>query len=344
MSNGLFILNTVSMNSNASSLAYIVKSTDLLYGGVGHVNFASIRKLKDLRLIDTSKSHESGKCLVCVESKFTKKPFKLVKSKTTDLLELIYSVLADFKNTTSRGGINYYISFVDDFSKFTKIYLIKTKDEVGSMFLKFKAKSENQLGKRIKRLRSDRGGEYCDKTFKYFYESNGIVHEFFAPYSPRQNDIAEWKNRTLKEMMNTMLLSSGLSDNMWGEVMLSACFVLNRVPHKRLDKTPYELWKIHAPNLSYLKVWECLAKVLFPALKKFMAGSKIFDCAFIRYAQNSVAYRFMYLDDKTINESRDAKFFEHMFPLKQSLSVPRLSRSMHDTENPLIVSETPVSC
>ncbi|KAL0556828.1 hypothetical protein IC582_005345 [Cucumis melo] len=144
-------------------------------------------------------------------------------------------------------------------------------------------------------------------------------------------------------MMKAMLLSSGLSDNMWGEVVFSACFVLNRISHKRLDKTPYELLKGHAPNLSYLKVWGCLAKVPFSALKKSMVGSKTFDCIFIRYAQNSATYRFMCLNDKTINKSRDAEFFEHVFPLKQSLSIPSLSKRMHDPENPSIVSETPVS-
>ncbi|KAL0541446.1 hypothetical protein IC582_021491 [Cucumis melo] len=328
------------MNANASSSAYLIESANLWHGRLGHVNFASIRKLKDLRLINTSETHETGKCPICVESKFHKKPFKPVEYRTTELLELIHSDLADFRTTTSRGGKNYYVSFDDDYSRFTEIYLIKTKNEAASMFLKFKAESENQLGKKIKRLRSDRGGEYSDKTLKEFCESNGIIHEFTAPYSPQQNGIAERKNRTLKEMMNAMLLSSGLFDNMWGEAVLSACFILNRIPHKGLDKTPYELWKGHAPNLSYLKVWGCLAKVPFPALKKTTVGSKTFDCIFIEYAQNSAAYRFMCLNDKTINESRDAEFFEHVFSLKQSLYAPNLSNRMHDPE---IVSETPVS-
>ncbi|KAL4034931.1 hypothetical protein IC575_003604 [Cucumis melo] len=143
--------------------------------------------------------------------------------------------------------------------------------------------------------------------------------------------------------MNVMLLSSGLSDNMCGEAVLSACFVLDRLIHKRLDKTPYELWKGHVPNIFYLKVRECLAKVPFPTLKKSTVGSKTFDCIFIGYAQNSAAYKFMCLNDKTINESRDAEFFEHVFSLKQSLPVPDLSKRMHDPENPSIVSETPVS-
>ena len=330
LSNGLFVLNTAFMNANVSSSAYITESIDLWHGRLGHANFASIRKLKDLKLINACELHETGKCLVCVESKCVKKPYKPVMTRSTELLELIHSDLADFRNTPSRGGKNYYVYIVDDFSKYTKIYLIKTKDEASSMFMKFKAESENQLGKRIKRLRLDKGGEYSDRTLKEYCESNGIIHEFIAPYLSQQNGIAERKNRTLKEMMNAMLLSSGLSDNMWGEAVLSVCFVLNRVPHRKLDKTSYELWKGYGPNLNYLKVWGCLAKVPFSALKKSTVGSKTFDCIFIGYAQNSVAYRFMCLNDKSINESRDAEFFEHVLSLKRSLFVSCQSENMHD--------------
>jgi len=77
------------------------------------------------------------------------------------------------------------------------------------------------------------------------------VHETTVLYSPQQNVIAERKNRTLKEMMNVMLVSSGLPDKC-GEAVLTACFILNRIPHKELDQTSYELWKGYVPNLSYL--------------------------------------------------------------------------------------------
>jgi len=63
------------------------------------------------------------------------------------------------------------------------------------------------------------------------------VHESVAPYAPQQNGVAERKNRTLKEMMNAMLISSGLLDNMWGEAVLAACFILNRIPYGKLDQT-----------------------------------------------------------------------------------------------------------
>jgi len=98
-----------------------------------------------------------------------------------------------------------------------------------------------------------------------FCEKNGIIHETSAPYTPQQNGVDERKNRTLKEMMNAMPVSSGLLDNMGGEVVLTAYFILNRVPHKKLDQTLYELWKGYTPNLKYLKMWECRGKVALPS-------------------------------------------------------------------------------
>ncbi|KAL0354512.1 UNVERIFIED_CONTAM: Retrovirus-related Pol polyprotein from transposon TNT 1-94 [Sesamum radiatum] len=255
--------------------------------------FQELKEAADGECVYMGNSATAGVLGKGKESKFVRKPFKPVTQRCTELLELIHSDLADFKNTLSKGGKRYYISFVDDYSRYTKIYLLRNKDEATEMFLKYKCEVENQLDKKIKRLRTDRGGEYCTNFLKDFCEKNGIIHETSAPYTPQQNGIAERKNRTLKEMMNAMLLSSGMPDNMWGEAVLSACYILNRVPHKKLDKTPYELWKGFAPNLSYLKVWGCLAKVAYPDFRKSNIGPKTFDCVFIGYAQNSAAYRFI---------------------------------------------------
>ena len=217
----------------------------------------------------------------------------------------------------------YYITFIDDYSRYTKLYILRHKDETGEMFLKYKAEVENQLGKKIKRLRTDRGGEYESNPFNSFCEEHGIIHETTPPYSPESNGVAERKNRTLKDMMNSMLVSSGAALNLCGEAILSACHFQNRIPHKKIGKTPYELWKGHVPNLKYFKVWRCLAKVLIPEPKKRKLGPKTVDCMFIGYAHNSAAYRFLVLknncnlfDVNTIIESKNAYFFENIFPMK----------------------------
>jgi transposase InsO family protein len=118
----------------------------------------------------------------------------------------------------------------------------------------YKSEVENQLNKKIKVVRSDRGGEYVS-PFADICAQSGIIHECTAPYSPQQNGIAERKNRTLKEMMNAMLISSGMDQDMWGEAILTANYLLNKIPRKEKEKTPYELWFGVKPSYKYLKVW-----------------------------------------------------------------------------------------
>ncbi|KAL6329980.1 hypothetical protein AAG906_039895 [Vitis piasezkii] len=202
----------------------------------------------------------------------------------------------------------------------------KLNDEAIEKFVLYKTEVENQLNKKIKVLRSDRGGEY-ESPFVDICAQHGIIHETTAPYSPQSNGVAERKNRTLKEMMNAMLISSSLPQNMWGEAILTANYLLNKVPKKKAEKTPYELWKGRKPSYTYLRMWGCLAKVAVPPPKKVKIGPKTIDCIFIGYAHNSNAYRFLVYESNipdihknTIMESRNASFFEDVFPCKSKKS------------------------
>jgi hypothetical protein len=119
---------------------------------------------------------------------------------------------------------------------------------------------------------------------------------------------------------------------MVGEALLTACHVLNRVPNKNKEKTPYEEWVGRKPSLSYLRTWGCLAKVNIPIPKKRKLGPKTVDCIFLGYAQRSIGYRFLVVKSEvpdmnvdTIMESRDATFFENMFPMKDMHSTARFS-------------------
>ena len=102
-------------------------------------------------------------------------------------------------------------------------------------------------------------------------------------------------------MMNAMLVSSGLPQNMWGDAVLSANYVLNKIPPKKLDKTPYELFKGSKPTYKYLRVWGCLAKVVIPPPKKEKTGPRTVDCVFIGYAHNSSAYRFLVYESEILD-------------------------------------------
>jgi len=142
----------------------------------------------------------------------------------------------------------------------------------------------------IKRLRSDRCGEYYDPNY---FQSTGIIHEVIAPYTPQQNSVAERKTRTLTEMVNAMLSKSGLSEVFWGEAMLTSCYILNRVPNKRNSITPYDLWNKRKPNLSYFRVWRCRTILRVSEPKKRKLEERGIECIFIGYAKHSKAHRFM---------------------------------------------------
>ena len=157
----------------------------------------------------------------------------------------------DLKFVQTRGSNKYFITFIDDSTKYYYVYLLKSKDEALEKFILYKNEVENQLNKKIKMIRSDRSGEY-EAPIGEFCAQHGIIHEVTTPYSPQSNDVIERKNRTLKEMMNAMLISSGLPQNMWGEAILSSNYLLNKVPRKKKEKTPYELWKGKRSSYKYL--------------------------------------------------------------------------------------------
>ena len=132
------------------------------------------------------------------------------------------------------GGNKYFIIFVDDSTKYFYVYRLKSKNETIKKFVLYITEVENQLNKKIKVLRTNRGGGY-ESSFANLCDQNGIIHETTTLYLPQSNGIAEQKNHTLKEMMNAMLISSGLPHNMWGEAVLTVHYILNKVPKKKTE-------------------------------------------------------------------------------------------------------------
>jgi hypothetical protein len=160
------------------------------------VNFGCMMRLASLSLIP----------------KFTRcNPHKTAEARNLAPLELVHFDLSEMNGVLKTGGKRYFMTLIDDNTRFCYIYLLKSKDEVLHYFKIYKAEVENQFERKIKHLRSDRGGEYFSNTFDTFCEVHGIVHERTPPYSPQSNGIAERKNRTLTDLVNAMLETTGLS-------------------------------------------------------------------------------------------------------------------------------------
>ena len=219
--------------------------------------------MSSLGLIPKLPLKDFEKCESCSQAKITKTPHKSV-IRVSEPLDLIHSDICEFEGILTRNGKRYFITFIDDCSNFSYVYLLKNKSEAIDMFKIFLSEIENQFNRKVKRFRSDRGMEYGSDEFVKLYNSHGIIHERTAPYSPEMNGKAERKNRTYSELIVAILLSSGAASHWWGEVLLTVCYVLNRVPNSKSKISPYEIWKAKKPNVSYFRTWGCLAYVRKP--------------------------------------------------------------------------------
>ena len=170
------------------------------------------------------------------------------------MLELVHTDVCGPMSTQEKGGYEYFITFTDDYSRYGYVYLMRRKSKAFEKFKEFRAEVENQLGKRIKAIRSDRGGEYLLRDFKDYLTQNGIVSQLTAPGTPQQNGVAERRNRTLLEMVRSMMSYSTLPVSFWGYALKIAMHILNLVPSKSVPNTPKELWSGRKLNMRYLHI------------------------------------------------------------------------------------------
>ena len=158
-------------------------------------------------------------------------------------LEFVHSDLCGTMQTQSLAGSHYMLTFIDDFTRKTWVYFLKFKNEVFEKFCHIKALVENESGKRINVLRTDRGGEYISKYFLRFCRENGIHKQFKSRYTPQQNGFAERKNRTIMDMVRSMLKAKHFPNEYWAEAVHCATYVLNRCPTKSvMNRVPEEAW------------------------------------------------------------------------------------------------------
>lgn len=153
---------------------------------------------------------------------------------------------------SSYGKSNYFLLFIDDFSRKTWVYFLKRKDEVFEAFKIFKALVEKESGCLIKSLRTDRGGEFTSKEFSHFCKENGIKRLLTVPRSPQQNGVVERKNRTILNMVRSMRKSKNMSMEFWAEAVECAVYLSNISALKSVHGlTPEQAWSGKKLDVSH---------------------------------------------------------------------------------------------
>ncbi|GJU42696.1 retrotransposon protein, putative, ty1-copia subclass [Tanacetum coccineum] len=328
---GIYEIDLSSSNTNDSSMYAVsnkraklnLDSSLLWHCRLGHISKKRIEKLQHDGLLNSTDIKSFEKYVSCMSGKMARKPYSHQVERAKDLLGLIHTdVCAPFR-TVSRQGASYFVTFIDDFSRYGYVYLLKHKHKVFKTFKVFQKEDENQLGKTIKSLRSDCGGEYMSQEFLDHLKEHVIIAHRTPPYTPQHNGVSERRNRILLDMVHSMMSQTTLPKSFWDYALESAARILNMVPTNKVDKTPYEVWHGQAPKLSYLKVWGCEALVKRDTDKLEPRSIK---CIFVRYPKETMRYSFYYPPENKIFVARNAEFFEN------SLITQEESGSLEDLE------------
>ncbi|GJR05334.1 putative ribonuclease H-like domain-containing protein [Tanacetum coccineum] len=231
---------------------------------LSHMNFGVINQLSSntdtVRGLPKLKSEKNHLCYACAMGKSKKKPHK-PKSKDTnqEKLYLLHMDLCGPMRVASVNGKKYILVIVDDYSRFTWVKFLRSKDEAPYFIIKFLKMIQVRLQVTVRRIRTDNGTEFVNQTLREYYEKIGISHETYVARSPQQNGVVERRNHTLIEAARTMLIYAKAPLFLWAEAVATACYTQNRsIIRLRHDKTPYELLHDKPPDLSFFHVFGAL--------------------------------------------------------------------------------------
>ena len=251
-------------------------------------------------------------CDACQRGKSHQLSYSASSRVSTMPLELIHSDVWG-PAVSSSGGFKYYVSFIDDYSRFCWIYLLKHKSDVEQVFYAFQAHVERLLSSKIKAVQSDWGGEY-HKLHRYF-QRTGISHRVSCPHTSQQNGVAERKHRHLVETGLALLAHASLPLRFWDEAFLTACYLINRMPTPVLQKdTPIHRLLRVPPNYTFLRTFGCAC---WPSLRKYNPHKLEFRskmCVFLGYSPMHKGYKCLDRSTGRIYISRDVVFDETVFP------------------------------
>ncbi len=332
-SNAAYLIgNTIPVEEFASlsSTATLPFDLTLLHRRLCHHHLAGIRKLLSGNLVTglrlDSKAEPDPVCEACKAGKMHADPFPASSTRASRPLQLVHSDVHGPVKVSTHQGYRYWVSFIDDFSHFKAVYLLKHKSEAFAAFKQFKAWAENLTGQRMGSLHDDKGGEYMSKEFDMFCIDHGIQRQHTVRNRPQQNGVAERANRTIEEGIISMLHESGMPPSFWGEAMASFIHVSNRVTITSLQQaTPYEAFYGSKPDLSHLCVWGCTAYVLIQKDKRPLGslGAHMEKCIFIGYPQSYKGWKFYNPLTRQVLISERADFDERFF-MHQRHSAPHL--------------------
>ena len=304
------------MIPKASSCFQIVSENEshLWHCRFGHLGYNGLRTLFDKKMVIGLPSVKIPKkiCIECLTGKQHRNSMpKKSLWRASNKLQLVHVDICGPIKPESNSNKRYILSFIDDFTRKTWIYFLHEKSEAFSMFRNFKAHVEKEIGAYIASLRTDRGGEFTSNEFVEFCKNQGISRQLTTAYTPQQNEVAERKNRTIMNMVRSMLAEKQVPKMFWPEAVKWSVHILNRCPTVAVqNKTPEEAWSNVKPMVDYFRVFGCVAHAHVPDQKRSKLDEKSKKCVFFGVSDESKAYILYDPISKKIIISKDVIFQE----------------------------------
>jgi hypothetical protein len=250
---------------------------------LGHIAPSAIRQLVKEGMVtglNVDLNSPDEDCEACIRGKFTRVaiPKSHPTPRSSAPWDIVWSDVWGPPSTTAKGGYRYYISFTDDYSRHTHLYLMKTKSEAFDCYCTFAAMVRTQFGKEIRALHSDRGGEFTSDVFTQYLKDHGTRRSLTAHDTPEMNGVAERLNYTIANHSRAMIDASGLPKSTWGHAVQYAVWTKNRSPTKALEKekkTPFEMLFGVKPDLMSARGFGCRVFVRSKAKSKLDARATI---------------------------------------------------------------------
>jgi hypothetical protein len=254
-------------------------------------------------------------CDSCQLAKSHQLPYPVSTSVSTVPLEQVFSDVWG-PAPESAGKHSYYVSFIDDFSKFTWIYLLKKRSDVYQVFLNFQQLVERKFDRKIITMQTDWGGEY--EKLNSFFQKVGITHHVSCPHAHQQNGSAERKHRHIVEVGLALLANASMPLKFWDEAFLTATFLINLLPSKVINHdTPVERLLHTKPNYDSLRVFGCAC---WPNLRPYNQCKLSFRstrCVFLGYSPRHKGVKCLDVSTGRVYISRAVVFDENIFPFAE---------------------------
>ena len=302
---------TVESSSVVSSDG-IIEDTRLWHSRLGHLGQKGMEILKKRNCFGKSQVKELGFCEDCVIGKTHKIIFSQAKHVTKDKLDYIHSDLWGSPNVPpSLSKKQYFISFTDDYSRKVWLYFLRFKDEAFQSFVAWKKMVEVQSERKIKRLRTDNGLEFCNQSMDKLCRDSGIKRHKTCPYTPQQNGVSERMNRSIMDKVRSMLHETGLDASYWTEAASTTVYLINRSPNSSIEfEIPEVKWSGRSISYDHLRSFGCNSYVHQVKEKTSARATK---GVFMGYAEGTKGYIIWLFSEEKIVISKDVVFNEQSF-------------------------------